>query len=81
MLLKVDLEQEDIPGGETTVGMLLLITNVLLPMVALVLGLAFPVGDDVALIPVDGDAGGKDDEVVVEEESNPVAVVGEQRPS
>jgi hypothetical protein len=76
MLLKVDLEQEDIPGGETTIGVLLLITNVLVPLVALGLGLAsYPV-------PVDGNAGGKDDEtMVVEEESNPVAVEVEHRRS
>ena len=77
MLLKVDLEQEDIPGGETTIGVLLLTTNVLVPLMALGLGLAshqsYPV-------PVDGNAGGKDDETVVEEESNPVVEEGcEQR--
>ena len=76
MLLKVDLEREDIPGGETTIGVLLLITNVLVPLVALGLGLAS------YSAPVDDNAGGTstaDETMVVEEESNPVAFEVEVR--
>ena len=70
MLLKIDLESEDIPGGETTVGAMLLITNIVVPPVSLVVGLiSFGLGYEAA---GNADAGGKDD-TAVKEESNPVA--------
>ena len=38
-MLKVDLQNEDIPGGETAVGVLLLIVNMVIPPTTLLVAL------------------------------------------
>ncbi len=38
VLLKIDLSKEDVPGGEDFVGFLLLLSNTVLPGIALVIG-------------------------------------------
>ena len=73
MLLKIDLEQEDIPGGKNMVDVLLLVTNVIIPPLSLAFGVMSLGLPDVAGATLSEGSSDKDGATAVEEESNPMA--------